>query len=188
MGAKKTEDGFLTRWSRRKLEGTAEPEPDAEEGVDTSSTEDETAPSAAAPEGERTEDAAPEFTEEDVEKLGPGADYSVFLKKGVAAHVQRLALRKLWLSNPVLANLDGLVDYGDDYRANALAQAGKVASSWKVGKGHLRDEGDGDESEKAAVDEASEEVAEAAPAGKADDGEEAVAGSAPDDGDDDEKA
>ena len=37
---------------------------------------------------------------------------------GVRAFPERLrnrALRKLWLTNPVLANLDDLVEYGEDY-------------------------------------------------------------------------
>ena len=36
--------------------------------------------------------------------------------------LQRAALRKLWRSNPVLANLDGLVDYADDYTDAAVAR------------------------------------------------------------------
>jgi hypothetical protein len=45
----------------------------------------------------------------------------------------------LWRSDPVLANLDGLNDYDEDFRATGvLAEA--VRSAYKVGKGYLREE------------------------------------------------
>jgi hypothetical protein len=193
MSSKKAEDGFLSRWSRRKLNDKAQPEPDPEEGTAKRPVGDEAAPLAVARDepaeagrGEAgAEDAPPELTEEDVDKLGPGADYTVFMKKGVPAHVQRLALRKLWRSDPVFANLDGLVEYGDDFRAEAAASIGKVASAWKLGTGYLSDQ------EGAGVDdapvEAPEDLVEAA--GEAEEGEgKGAPKPSPDDGDDAEKA
>ena len=37
-----------------------------------------------------------------------GDDFSGFMARNVPDHLRRRALRKLWVSNPVLANLDGL--------------------------------------------------------------------------------
>ena len=66
------------------------------------------------------EPAAPPLP--DVETLGPGSDFKPFLREGVPEALQRAALRKLWRSNSVLANLDGLVDYADDYTDAAVAR------------------------------------------------------------------
>ncbi len=50
--------------------------------------------------------------------------------------ITRAALRKLWLSDPVLANLDRLNDYDDDYSfVDTVISA--VQTSYKVGKGHV---------------------------------------------------
>jgi hypothetical protein len=193
MATKDTESGFLSRWSRRKLEAGAEPAPEAEEGAGKNLAGDEAAPPAAATdapaearrEGKRAEETPPELTGADVEKLGPDADYSIFMKKGVAPHVQRLALRKLWRSDPIYSYHDGLTDYADDYRGEAAASMGKVASVWKPGRGLLKGE------EGAGVDdapvEAPEDLVEAA--GEAEEGEgKGAPKPSPDDGDDAEKA
>ncbi|MBY5935652.1 DUF3306 domain-containing protein, partial [Tateyamaria omphalii] len=38
-----------------------------------------------------------------------------FLKAELPQRLKTRALRRLWRLNPVLANLDGLVDYGEDF-------------------------------------------------------------------------
>jgi hypothetical protein len=195
MSTKKAEDGFLSRWSRRKLDDKAQPEPGAEEGTGKRSAGDEVAPPAEASDepaeagrGEAgAENAPPELTEEDVEKLGPGSDYTVFMKKGVSAHIQRLALRKLWLSDPIFSYHDGLTDYADDYRSQAAASLGKVVTSWKPGKGLLSgEEGTGEEDAPAAA--APDDEADALPAGETEEREQGALEPAPEDGDDAEKA
>ncbi|MEW9919203.1 DUF3306 domain-containing protein [Marimonas sp. MJW-29] len=70
----------------------------------------------------------------DPETLGQGDDFSVFLKAGVPQRLKKIALRRLWGTNPVLANLDGLVDYGEDY-TDAATVAAQLATSYQVGKG-----------------------------------------------------
>ena len=56
--------------------------------------------------------------------------------KNVPEALKRAALRKLWGSDPVLANLDGLNDYGEDFNVIdtpiTLAQ-----TSYRVGKGYF---------------------------------------------------
>lgn len=111
-------DGFLSRWSRRKRVGGAAPVVDAP-----------AEPSAATPaQGEGTE-ATPETPETlergdqtpadlpDIDSLDKDSDYTVFLKKGVPEELKTLALRKLWRSDPVFAWIDGLDDYDENYRA-----------------------------------------------------------------------
>ncbi len=63
-------------------------------------------------------------------------DFSAFLAKTVPERLRRRALRKLWGSNPVFANLDGLNDYDEDFTDAALgAQA--VRTAYEVGRGFL---------------------------------------------------
>ncbi len=66
--------------------------------------------------------------------LSRGDDFAQFMSRAVPAHLRRQALRRLWRTNPVLANLDRLVDYDEDFGAAARAQSG-VASAYQVGRG-----------------------------------------------------
>jgi hypothetical protein len=49
-----------------------------------------------------------------IETLTAQSDYTLFLKPNVPAEMQRRALRKLWLSDPIFAYRDGL-SYDEDY-------------------------------------------------------------------------
>ena len=92
-----------------------------------------------------------------VEELGAGSDYTPFLDRRVPVALRRAALRKLWLSNPVLANLDGLNDYDDDFRTLGIGKL--VRTAYKIGKGMVRA---GDEIAKIEVAGADEEAVEEA--------------------------
>jgi len=137
----------LARWSQRKLAARRhdaavpvvdESRPDArlddgqlslrgEAGspVDTAERNTETAPatfdaSQLPPIGELTAES----------------DYTGFLAKGVPEALTRAALRKLWLSDPVLANLDGLNNYDEDY--NVVDQIITAAqTSYRPGLGYF---------------------------------------------------
>ena len=63
-----------------------------------------------------------------------GFDFSIFMKRGVPDLLRKKALQKFFNSNPVLANLDGLNDYDEDFN-NPLHMVYK--SSWDVGRGFL---------------------------------------------------
>lgn len=67
-----------------------------------------------------------------------GDDFTAFMKETVPAALRNRALRKLWLSNPALANIDNLVDYGEDFAAEAK-MGGVVKTIYRVGKGMLAD-------------------------------------------------
>lgn len=75
----------------------------------------------------------------DFESLNYGSDYTQFMKKGVPEAVRRRALRMLWQSNPVLANIDGLNDYDEDFTDAAMVVKA-FSSSYKVGSGYLTEE------------------------------------------------
>jgi len=89
-----------------------------------------------------------------------GDDFSAFMKTTVPAALRNRALKRLWTSNPVLANVDMLVDYGEDFTA-AADPVGIVKTIYRVGKGMLPDEVELDEEAVlAAQSETSEEVVE----------------------------
>ena len=88
-----------------------------------------------------------------------GDDFTAFMKETVPAALRNRALRKLWVSNPVLANVDGLVDYGDNFAAEG--KLGEVVKTiYRVGKGMLTDE-DLEEAEDEAVNETTADALEA---------------------------
>lgn len=125
------EDGFLSRWSRRKRRAV---EADAEDTV---------APESAEPEGEADADLTDaeilaKYNLPDPETLLPGDDHAAFLRAPIPLHLQRVALRKLWRSNPVLAVLDGLNDYDTDFTGDTVAK-GTLKTAYKVGRGFLKD-------------------------------------------------
>ncbi|HZV65236.1 MAG TPA: DUF3306 domain-containing protein [Telluria sp.] len=97
---------FLTRWSRLKSEGEADPAPAPPEVA---------APIAAAPvlaPGADAEAALPTLA--DVAALNADSDYSAFVARGVDSTVRRLALKKLF-ADPHFNLVDGLDIYMGDY-------------------------------------------------------------------------
>ena len=73
----------------------------------------------------------------DPDTLGDGDDFKAFMSKTVPDRIRRRALRKLWLSNPALANLDGLIEYGEDYTDSATVVE-NLQTAYQVGKGMLK--------------------------------------------------
>ncbi len=60
-----------------------------------------------------------------------------FLSSALPQRLKARALRKLWRLNPVLANVDGLVDYGEDFTDSAMVIE-NLQTTYQVGKGMLR--------------------------------------------------
>ncbi len=141
-----SKDDFLGRWSKRKL-GTDPQNPGAVETVveevPEASLPDE-AQVALLEEGEGDlvvrennedgdgEDHEPHPAEDiNIEELEYGSDFTPFMDAKVPKALKRMALRKLWRSNPILANIDGLNDYDEDFSDAAavfIDSAGKVIS------------------------------------------------------------
>lgn len=63
-----------------------------------------------------------------------GDDFSAFMAREVPEHLRRLALRRLWGMSPVLANVDGLVDYGEDF-TDAACAVKSLRTAYRVGRG-----------------------------------------------------
>jgi hypothetical protein len=168
--------GFASRWSRLKQEAKVDPEA---AGVD---------PDAAGDMEEPVEDDRPD--EEVLEELGlpdpdtlePGDNFSAFMTKAVPARLRNRALRRLWISDPVLANLDELIDYGDDF-TDAAAVLENIQTAYQIGKGYVDkvaelpgdEAGDAEEPLEepagAVADETGEEPGESGEASSTDDGE-----------------
>lgn len=188
------DDDFLSRWSRRKAEArrglrkkpaAGAPEAADAEARETAALTDAAAPSPEPhaeppPEDAGEADRAAEFEDFDFDALDYESDYTQFMEKGVPEAVRRRALRKLWHSNPILANLDGLNDYDEDFTDAALA-VDVLQSAYKVGRGYLTDEDvaemEGDDAEEivegeAAGPDAEHDVASRAPAQAPDPGPE----------------
>jgi uncharacterized protein DUF3306 len=71
------------------------------------------------------------------ETMKMGDDFAAFMAKAVPDHIRRRALRSLWRTNPVLANVDMLVDYGGDFTDSAFAVE-NIQTAYQVGKGMLK--------------------------------------------------
>ena len=170
-------DRFLSRWSRRKAAtrdrpitpaATTAPElptivadrPEPEPVIEPTETTAEVEASEATVEEDVDQETLDREVEElglpSLDSLGPGSDFKAFMQAHVPSRIRTLALRKLWGSNPVLANLDGLIDYGEDFTDKALAVA-NLQTAYQVGKGYNFDP---DPEEDALEDAETEDVAE----------------------------
>lgn len=131
----KNDDDFLARWSKRKIEARKIEEqatPPEETSEEVENPSDENAAGASA---EQDADIQQYFDDVNFEELDYDSDYTRFMKEGVPEMVRRKALRQLWASDPILANLDGLNEYDEDYTDAALAVKA-LQSAWKPGQGY----------------------------------------------------
>ncbi len=151
-------DDFLARWSRRKKESRqglrkTEEVASVEAGSDTQTAAlaDEPLPTGEETEARSSEHPDPaeetpteklteeDFADVDFDALSYESDYGRFMKEGVPESIRRRALKQLYRSNPILANVDGLNDYDDDFTDAALAVE-VLQTAYKVGRGYLTDE------------------------------------------------
>jgi hypothetical protein len=128
------DEGFLKRWSRRKVEARqgepAAPAPDLPQAE----------PSAPIRRARAEADAAATLPAlPDIESLTPQSDFSVFMQDGVPSDTRTRALQKLWRLDPAFGEMDDLRDYSDDYTDQAVA-TGAVRTLYKIGRGFLDEE------------------------------------------------
>lgn len=125
----------LQRWSRIKTGTSKEAElpPPATIEPEPSPEEQELAVNEALPERELLE----KYNLPDPDAIELGTDITGFMRKEIPELLRRRALRSLWKSNPVLAVLDGLNDYDEDF--TDAANTGKaIQTLYKVGQGFER--------------------------------------------------
>ena len=168
-GAGTDDGGFLGRWSRRKAEAkTAE---ETTSAISADLQDAEAASDLAAQEADMaTEEASepPAFdvaSLPDIDSLGPGSDFSMFMQTGVPAELKTRALRKLWRVKPELANLDGLLDYGEDL-TGSFKVVDHLKTAYEVGRGFLRDQDDETQKGDERIENGHEAVEREAPAPK----------------------
>lgn len=123
----------LQRWSRQKAEARRESEaapPTTPVETQSSPEEQELAINETLPE----QDVLEKYGLPDPDAIELGTDITGFMRKEIPELLRRRALRALWKSNPVLAVLDGLNDYDEDFSDAAVATEG-VKTLYKVGQG-----------------------------------------------------
>src|SRR5690606_4028259 len=77
--------------------------------------------------------AAPEANEPDLATLDARSDYTPFLRQGVRPEVRSAALRKLWNSEPIFSQSDGLQDYAGDFSDSATVPSEPIATAYQIG-------------------------------------------------------
>ncbi len=148
--------GFVRRWSQRKAqaqEGVRRRHGGARPALPTapvSEPADDVEPLASlgepealdgqvlAPEQAPKEENAPVDLDAlpDIETLDDASDYTPFMQEGVPDELRSKALKKLWQLDPLFNEVDGLVEYGEDFSISH-----KIAKSlYRVGKGMLSDD------------------------------------------------
>lgn len=118
-------------WSKRKAAVAAETEAELE-----ARNRAEIALQHQSLEEKTDEEILAELELPDPDSLKMGDDFSAFMGKAVPDRIRRRALRTLWRSNPTLANIDGLVDYGEDFTDSATVVE-NLQTAYQVGKGML---------------------------------------------------
>lgn len=146
------EDGFLSRWAKRKADVRETEEREVEnrqakltprpgDDHDQALTSDGQPPVTSEdsrdepPDDETRQRWIEELEAVDIDTLTYDNDFTIFMKSWVPGPLRQRALRKLWTTNPALAVLDGLNDYDLDY-TDAAMQAGQVVSSYLPGRGY----------------------------------------------------
>jgi len=118
------QEGFLTRWSRRKREAeqVASEEPPTgaapnEETVPAVRDEADAPPASAPPTEEQQESAVDLASLPPIESITAGTDIRAFLAPGIPAYLTRAALRRAWVADPAIRDFVGLAENAWDFNA-----------------------------------------------------------------------
>jgi hypothetical protein len=112
-------ENFLSRWSRRKLEG--EPDQDDAQRVSEPASPPASADVAAPEQRGETTDAKPDEPAFDLTKLPSlesitsETDIRLFLQKGVPAELTRAALRRAWTADPAIRDFKEIAENQYDF-------------------------------------------------------------------------
>ena len=121
--------GFLSRWSDRKLSAEQD-----ESALPSAGVEQAQAP-ADEFEGKSDDEILSILELPDPETLALGDTVEKFMDGRVPERLRARALRAFWKTNPVLANIDGLDEYCDDYTDAAMIIE-NMETLYQVGKGY----------------------------------------------------
>ncbi len=123
--------GRGSSWSRRKAAVAAEARERERAAADARDAE-----ARAAVDRKPDDEVLAELNLPHPDTLQRGDDFSAFLSDAVPERLRRRALRRLWRSDPVLANVDSLVDYGDDFTDGATVIE-NIRTAYRIGRGML---------------------------------------------------
>jgi hypothetical protein len=124
-------------------------------------------------EGDTTEVPSPEADLPDIETLNYESDYHGFMAEGVSEDLRNRALRRLWRSNPILANIDGLNDYDEDFTDAALVKPG-MKTVFDAIRGYASDKEDTKEDEDTTSVATAEAEVEVEPEAEIESGDEEI--------------
>jgi len=118
-------------WSRRRAAVSAEAE------IERRAADAATRAQRQAELEEKSDaDILKELKLQDPEAMQAGDDFAAFMREDVPERLRKRALRALWRSNPVLACVDDLVEYGEDFKAE-WTPGEVIRTAYQVGKGML---------------------------------------------------
>jgi len=164
----KSKGDVFSRWSDRKQAVAREEQEEAERAAaladepdDAQEDEPQTEEEALAKLAEDDPELAEQLAGVDIDNLKYEDDFKIFMSERVPHIIRRRALAKLWLTDPILANVDGLNDYDEDFKA-AAEVVKVIKSSWEPGRGYATP--DEDEPEEEASPDEQEPVASQEPA------------------------
>ena len=124
------EKSFLSRWSDRKIQSEVDETklPSTESAQEKPALQDEF-------EGKSDEEILSILELPDPETLKLGDTVEKFMEGRVPERIRLRALRAFWKTNPVLANIDGLDEYCEDYTDAAMVVE-NLQTIYQVGKGY----------------------------------------------------
>ena len=123
------EKSFLSRWSDRKIQSEVdETKLPSTELEQENSTQDEF-------DGKSDDEILSILELPDPETLKLGDTVEKFMDGRVPERIRLKALRAFWKTNPVLANIDGLDEYCEDYTDAAMVVE-NLQTIYQVGKGY----------------------------------------------------
>ncbi len=123
------EKSFLSRWSDRKIRSEVdETKLPSTELAEEKPTQDEF-------EGKSDDEILTILELPDPETLKLGDTVEKFMDGRVPERIRLKALRAFWKTNPVLANIDGLDEYCEDYTDAAMVVE-NLQTIYQVGKGY----------------------------------------------------
>ena len=140
--------GRISRWSKKKIE-SRQAETAEEPIIDGAKTDSSTKENSST---------AQLSDIPSLDNLNSDSDFTRFLQSDVPASIKKAALRKLWLSDPVLANVDGLNDYDENFATMGLGKLVKTA--YQVGAGMVEQI---EKSESTAVETSAQQAEKSSP-------------------------
>jgi hypothetical protein len=142
----RSDETFLSRWSRLKREGpqpaetasAIRPDQPVERPAQSGDPGNPGDDAERAASRQRTQ-ALEDLKSVDIEALDCSSDYTRFMQSGVPDELKNRALRKLWASDPLFAYVDGFDAYFEDF-TDAACTVPNLKTAYRIGRGFLNDE------------------------------------------------